>query len=151
MRHKRSDDRARKVLDEAFECQRAADSASVDLGEYYDLCSNPAQYNWRYAGRKEMLVPYNGVIVRHEAGRERAGTLTPQPNRWEIHRVWIVEGVLRRGESNILQRRCFYIDEESWLILLGEGYDIRGTISKYYLLESYVFSPTRAKGRWYDL
>lgn len=76
------------------------------------LCSDPAQYDWRCIGKQDMLVPYNCIVSR--------------PLRWINQEVWVLEGVLRRGESNIAQRRLFYINEASWLVALGESYDIEG-------------------------
>jgi hypothetical protein len=75
----------------------------------------------------------------------------PKITRWEKHSVWVVEGTLQPGESNVLARRRFYIDEDSWCILLGEGYDIAGTMVKCYMLFKGTTPATGKQGRWYPL
>lgn len=45
-----------------------------------------------------------------------------------MHRVWVVEAVLRTGISHIYARRVFYVDEDSWQILASEEYDAEGNL-----------------------
>jgi len=49
--------------------------------------------------------------------------LAPRFLRYEKHRVWVVEGILKTGKRHAYKKRRFYIDEDSWLILLAENYD----------------------------
>jgi len=153
MQHKKTNASVQRLLDAAFEYQRMTDSSSGAFNEDFGLCSDPTQYDWQHIGKQEMLVPYNCAITQSDVSRNvrRAAYLKSQPIRWERHYVWIVEGVLCRGESNILPRRRFYLDDDSWMVLLGEAYDIAGTMVKTYLLDSYIISQARALGRWYDL
>ncbi|MEM7668072.1 MAG: DUF1329 domain-containing protein, partial [Pseudomonadota bacterium] len=48
--------------------------------------------------------------------------------RYELRRVWEIEGVLKTGERHIYGRRTFYQDEDSWFIVLGDLYDNRGEL-----------------------
>ncbi|MDX1670390.1 MAG: DUF1329 domain-containing protein, partial [Limnobacter sp.] len=48
--------------------------------------------------------------------------------RYELHRVWVVEGKLKDGKRHIYSKRVFYIDEDSWSILHGDQYDGRGEL-----------------------
>ena len=73
--------------------------------------------------------------VRHkpDLGYPRAGKLLWEKHgetHGEKHGVWVVEGTLRRRESNVLERRCLYPDDDPWLILMGDGYDRAGTLVK---------------------
>ena len=88
---------------------------------------------WRYAGLRDVLIPYVAASDK--------GVL-----RWELHHVWIVEGSLRAGESNILALRRFYIEEQSWLILMGEGFARDGTLVNRYML---AMGAPCGRGRWY--
>jgi hypothetical protein len=153
MRHEKTRANARKLIDAAFERQRIAASSIMDWHESYNLCCDPTQYDWRYIGKKEMLVPYNHAIAHPgiPRGDGPAASLQARPTRWEKHQVWTVEGALCRGESNVLQRRRFYIDETSWLILLGEGFDNTGAIVKQYLLDLQMIVQGRPQGKWYNL
>src|SRR5690606_42033598 len=40
--------------------------------------------------------------------------------RWELHRVWVVEANLKPEARHIYERRVFYIDEDSWQIAVVE-------------------------------
>ena len=45
--------------------------------------------------------------------------------RYELHRVWVVEATVKSGARHIYKRRTFYVDEDSWQILLVDQYDNR--------------------------
>ena len=49
----------------------------------------------------------------------------PDHLRYELHRVWVVEATLKKGARHVYKRRTFYIDEDSWQILLMDQYDNR--------------------------
>jgi hypothetical protein len=51
--------------------------------------------------------------------------LNPDHLRYELHRVWVVEATLRPGARHIYKRRVFYVDEDSWQILVVDQYDNR--------------------------
>ena len=51
--------------------------------------------------------------------------MNPDHLRYELHRVWVVDATLKKGERHIYKRRTFYIDEDSWQILLVDQYDNR--------------------------
>ena len=39
--------------------------------------------------------------------------------------MWVVEATLKPGASHIYKRRTFYIDEDSWAIVVTDKYDAR--------------------------
>lgn len=92
------------------------------------------RYDWKLIGKRELYVPYNGhdffsSDVRYE------GLIQPRyPRRdlirYELHRVWVVEGTVRPDKRHALARRRFYIDEDSWLIVVVDAYDTRGNLWK---------------------
>jgi hypothetical protein len=49
----------------------------------------------------------------------------PNPDhvRWELHRVWVVEASLAPGKRHVMPRRRFYLDEDTWLAVLADGWD----------------------------
>lgn len=90
----------------------------------------PDRYDWTLVGKKEMLVPYNAYKL-HSNKIKHADILKPlhinqDLTRYELHRVWVVEGKLKSGTSHLYSRRTFYIDEDSWQILAADHYDGRG-------------------------
>ena len=87
------------------------------------------RYDWKLVGKREMYVPYNSYRL-HSGERDFTEILKPQhvnPDllRYELHRVWVVEATLKAGASHIYKRRTFYIDEDSWQILVADIYDNR--------------------------
>lgn len=48
--------------------------------------------------------------------------------RYELHRVWIVDAVLRPSFSHPYHKRRFYIDEDSWQVLAVDLYNEEGEL-----------------------
>jgi hypothetical protein len=135
---------------EAYEALiAAANSCGADNGIYM-FCGNPFEYIWQCVGKREIVVPYNCAPLRIPICGETK-LHAPGAVRGESHTVWIVEGTLRPGESNVLARRRFYIAEESWLIVSGEGYDMNGTLTQSYMLDHSSMPGASIFGRWYAL
>jgi hypothetical protein len=87
------------------------------------------RYEWELVGKKEIYVPYNSYKL-HSADVKYKDILTPlhiNPDltRYELHRVWVVDATLKDGKRHIYKRRTFYVDEDSWQILLVDQYDNR--------------------------
>jgi hypothetical protein len=90
----------------------------------------PDRYEWTLVGKKEMLVPYNSYKL-HSDKIKTSDVLKPlhinqDLARYELHRVWVVDAKLKPGTSHLYSRRTFYIDEDSWQILVADQYDGRG-------------------------
>jgi hypothetical protein len=87
------------------------------------------RYDWKLLGKREIYVPYNSYKLHSDSVRYE-DILTPlQVNpdllRYELHRVWVVDATLKEGARHIYKRRTFYLDEDSWQILLVDQYDNR--------------------------
>ena len=54
--------------------------------------------------------------------------LNADPVRYEVHRVWIVEGTLKPSERHVYKRRIMYLDEDTWTALIGENFDANGRL-----------------------
>ena len=48
--------------------------------------------------------------------------------RYELHRVWVVEAAVKPGKRHLYAKRTFYIDEDSWAVVLTDRYDARGQL-----------------------
>ncbi len=91
------------------------------------------RFDWELVGKREIYVPYNSYKAHAANAREliRPGHLNPDLLRYELHRVWVVEATLKSGARHINSRRTFYIDEDSWQILLTDHYDGEGVLWRY--------------------
>lgn len=93
------------------------------------------RFEWALTGRREIYVPYNAYRA-HAADSEYEGMvlpghLDPSKMRYELHRVWVVEARLRDGVRHINARRTFYLDEDSYQILMAEHYDKQGELWRF--------------------
>jgi Protein of unknown function (DUF1329). len=90
------------------------------------------RYDWKLVGKRTMIVPYNSYRISGNSVKMadvlRAGHINPDLARYELHRVWVVEATLKPGMSHLYKKRVFYIDEDSWAILVEDQYDARGEL-----------------------
>lgn len=98
----------------------------------YVFNGSPERYNWKLIGKKPMYVPYNNFKVNDPSLSYDqllgAHTINPKYVRYELHRVWIIEGTLKPGMRHINHRRVVYADEDTWLALTGDNYDAHGNL-----------------------
>ncbi|GAA6129770.1 DUF1329 domain-containing protein [Halopseudomonas sabulinigri] len=107
-----------------------SDLATADVLDTYN--GAPDRYEWSLVGKQEMLVPYNSYQV-HQKGIPydqivQTDTLNPELLRYELHRVWVVDAVLRTGYRHPYAARRFYVDEDSWQILAVDLRDKNGEL-----------------------
>lgn len=93
------------------------------------------QYNWKLIGKKLMYIPYNNYHLEQPSLKYSSIIeplhLNPADLRYELHRVWVVDATLRKGQSNQFSRRVFYVDEDSWTIAAVDCYDSHGQLWRY--------------------
>jgi len=121
--------RVRRAPNVAFDNPRTASDGLATSDQFDMYNGSPERYNWTIVGRQEMLVPYNSYKL-HSSKLKYTDILKPlhinQDNvRYELHRVWVVDSVLKEGTRHIYKRRTFYIDEDSWQTLAVDCYDNR--------------------------
>ncbi|HSI59360.1 MAG TPA: DUF1329 domain-containing protein, partial [Ideonella sp.] len=88
----------------------------------------------KLVGKKEMYVPYNNNKAALASAEQLVtpNFLNPDLVRWELHRVWEVEATLREGKRHVVPKRRYYLDEDSWNILLSDGWDAKGQLWRGY-------------------
>lgn len=93
----------------------------------YIFNGSPERYTWTLVGRKEVLVPYHNFEFNSPQLSYddiiKPNTVNPDYFRYELHRVWVIEGQLKDGVRHIYKRRRIYADEDTWLALWGDNYD----------------------------
>ena len=93
-----------------------------------DMFNGPLdRYTVKLIGKKEIYVPYNSnELYSPKHGYKEIvtkGHINQDLTRYELHRVWVIEAQVREGYNHIYKRRTFYLDEDSWLMLLQDMYD----------------------------
>jgi hypothetical protein len=113
----------------------------------------PDRYTWTLVGKKEMLVPYNSYRL-HSDKLKNSDILKPlhinqDLARYELHRVWVLEGKVKPSTSHLYARRTFYIDEDSWQIVAADQYDARGQLWR--VSEAHCINYYEAQAFWSTL
>ncbi len=141
--------RVRRAPNVAYDNPGTA-SDGLRTSDQFDMFNGALdRYDWRLLGKRKMYVPYNSYRL-HSDKITFADVLTPlhlNPKhlRYELHRVWVVEAALKEGARHIYKRRRFYVDEDSWNILLADIYDNRDQlwrVSEGHLINYYEKSIT---------
>jgi hypothetical protein len=88
------------------------------------------KYDFKLLGRKEMYVPYNTYKEWAASPKELGTPKHHNPNllRFELHRVWVVEGTLKPGQRHVQQSKTFLLDEDSWSIATYYALDHSGKV-----------------------
>jgi hypothetical protein len=92
------------------------------------------RYDWKLIGKKEKFIMYNNFAMSDAKGGctdEKLLTknfANPDCVRWELHRVWAVEGNLKPGYRHVYKRRVIYWDEDSFQGGGAENYDASGAL-----------------------
>ncbi|MGB9498808.1 MAG: DUF1329 domain-containing protein [Dissulfuribacterales bacterium] len=94
---------------------------------------SPERYNWKFIEKKEMVVPYNDNDFLKKSMEEvyTPNYMNPDYLRWELHRVYVVEGTLAEGKRHVVPKRRFYLDEDTWAIVLYDGWDAQGELWRF--------------------
>jgi len=103
-----------------------------------------AWWDWKLMGKKEMYIAYNNYDLFSPNAEDEdecwAMDINPEPIRYELHRVWIVEGTLKKGLNHPYSRRVGYYDEDMWQPVLADRYDKRGNLWRTYELYGFADS-----------
>jgi hypothetical protein len=98
----------------------------------YGFNGSPERYTWKLIGKKEFYVPYNNFKINDPAVKLKTlitpNTINPDYERYELHRVWVIEGTLKSGVRHIYSKRMIYADEDTWLTLWADNSDARGQL-----------------------
>jgi len=121
--------RVRRAPNVAFDNPGTA-SDGMRTSDQLDMFNGSLErYNWNLVGKKEIYVPYNSYRIQSPELKYK-DILTPlhinqDLPRYELHRVWVVDAVLKEGARHLYKRRTFYVDEDSWQVLVVDQYDNR--------------------------
>lgn len=121
--------RVRRAPDFSYDVPLTAYDGIMFWDEPWGFVGRMDRFDFKLVGEKEILVPYNNFkITNTEDAKQTIGSKFVKPSalRWEMHRVWVVNATLKPDARHAYSRREFYIDEDSWAILLAETYDHSG-------------------------
>lgn len=130
-RVRRAPDVAYDNIDDGTEGMRTSD-------DFWGFNGALDRYEWKLVGKKEMYIPYNNYKIQDPKLKYKdmldKGHMKSDLFRYELHRTWVVEATLKPGMSHVLAKRTFYIDEDSYIIAMADGYDGRGNLWRVYTM-----------------
>jgi hypothetical protein len=106
-------------------------NSGVDFFDQVFVWFGPStNYDWKIVGKKEMYIPYNNnrLIMSKDKDALKKDFINPDLVRWELHRVWEVEGTVRAGKRDVRPKRKLYLDEDTYIAVLGNTWDAQGTL-----------------------
>jgi hypothetical protein len=110
------------------------DGAGIEsFDDYYLFSGSPDRYEFTLIGKAEMYIPYNNNRFYQQKIAAMAGPrhLDDKALRYELHRVWVVDGVLAAGKHHLAPHRRLYIDEDSWFAVYCDIWDQDGRLWKF--------------------
>ncbi len=122
--------RVRKAPSVAYDTPDSVTSGLGLFDEAFNLFGPIDKHELKLIGKKELYIPYNNnrASSAKVADLVTPNTLNPALVRWELHRVWEVEATLAAGKRHVVPKRKYYIDEDSWQIILFDGWDAKGEL-----------------------
>lgn len=126
--------RIRKAPNFVYDMPIFFTSGVGQFDEGYGFLGAMDRYDWKLAGKKEMYVPYNSNRWWLASPEQQASSKhheNPDLVRWELHRVWVVEAILKSGSRNVVGRRRLFIDEDSWNPEMVDEWDTSGSYWHY--------------------
>lgn len=106
----------------------------VNVDAYNMFSGQLDRYDFKLAGKREMIVPYNWSKVNRPTGTP-ASVVSPRflnrdLVRYESHRVWVVEASMKADVRHTFPKRTFYLDEDTWNIVVADLYDTQGKVQR---------------------
>jgi hypothetical protein len=122
--------RVRKAPSIGYDTPDAVISGVGLADEAFMLFGPVDKHELTLVGKKEIYIPYNNnrAALAKTAQLFTPQTLNPDLVRWELHRVWVVDATLLPGKRHVIEKRRYYIDEDSWQIILFDGWDADGEL-----------------------
>ena len=105
------------------------------IDQYDGWNGTTERYDWKLLGKREMYVPYNAYKLTDKSLKAadvvHKNHVNPELMRYELHRVWAVEGTLKAGARHIFAKRTLFVDEDTWQVSVQDLYDSRGNLWRY--------------------
>jgi len=122
--------RVRRAPTVAFDTPDFVASGQNYFDEVFNFFGSLERYDWKLLGKKEVYIPYNNnrMLLGKAQDAMSANHMDPDKLRWELHRVWVVEAQLLPGKRHVMPKKMFYLDEDTWAVVMMDGYDAQGQL-----------------------
>ncbi len=111
-------------------------SEGLQFIDMVDMYNGPFdRYVWKLIGKRELYIPYNAYRISDGHWKYpqllKPGHFNQDATRYELHRVWVIEANERGGKRHSFGKRTFYVDEDSWNVVLVENQDRDGKLWRF--------------------
>ncbi|EPZ14711.1 hypothetical protein M622_04475 [Thauera terpenica 58Eu] len=133
--------RVRQLPTYGFDSPMGATSGKMTIDQDRLMNGDPSRYEWKLLGKKEMYIPASSYRLHSKnvkyADMLQKGHANPDLLRYELHRVWVLEGSLKEGYRHAYGKRVMFIDEDNWHASVGDYYDTRGELWQHAFINHY--------------
>ena len=107
--------RVRSTPDLAYDTPCPGYNGGITMDDILMTYGTQDRFDWKLVGKKEIYVPYNNYTQQFVTPSSKI--LTPNhPNpdemRFELHRMWVIEGTPKKGVRHIYSKKVLYLDED---------------------------------------
>ncbi len=139
--------RVRRAPDVAYDGVGNGSEGMITADQVDGFNGATDRYDWKLIGKRALIIPYNTYQIGDKKidydEIVKIGSVAPSLMRFEFHRVWIVKATLKKGMRHIYEERIFYIDEDSWAVVMEEVFTKEGELWRFALhglVQSYDFN-----------
>ncbi|WP_313053543.1 DUF1329 domain-containing protein [Pseudomonas lopnurensis] len=115
----------------AYDTPVASQGGVTLFDELQMFAGQQDRFDFKLIGRQEMYIPYNAYKFNFEAEQKdqfRKNHANPALERWELHRVYVVEATLKPGMRHVYSKRRYYLDEDTFGPGLYDAWDQQGSL-----------------------
>jgi hypothetical protein len=132
--------RVRRMPAYAYDAPQIGMENQYTMDEPFVFNGTLDRFDWKLVGKKEMYIPYDSFGAYNPQAKfedvAKDDSIAANARRYELHRVWVVQATVKAGARHLAPQRTFYIDEDSWNMVLADDYDAQGKLWKH--REGYV-------------
>ncbi|MFJ4452805.1 DUF1329 domain-containing protein [Pseudomonas sp. NPDC089392] len=131
--------RVRRSPDAEYDFPVSTSGGAMLYDEIYGFSGKQDRYDFKYVGKKEMIIPYNNYDWASTSPDDLLQPNHPNPEaiRWELHRVHVVELTLKPGMRHVQPKRTLYYDEDILGAGMTDAWDASGKLAKGVYMPAY--------------
>jgi hypothetical protein len=124
--------RIRQSPEFSYDTPVASQGGLTLFDELFVVSGKLDRFDYKLVGKKEMFLPYNQYKGSFECPTVDMALLAKHTNpacdRWELHRVYVVEATLKSGQRHAYSKRNYYFDEDLSAAGNYDAYDQNGQL-----------------------
>ncbi|CAN5402779.1 DUF1329 domain-containing protein [soil metagenome] len=106
----------------------------IVFDELFIFSGKMDKFDFKLMGKKEMYLPYNMYRGVFDCPAPEKALLPQHTNpaceRWELHRVWVIEATLKPGQRHAYSKRVYYLDEDLSGAGMFDAFDQEGLLHR---------------------